>query len=482
MRRIALLLLPLLVVACAGHEKRGDRAAAVGDWKTAERDYGEALRGDPGNADKRAKYATARERALSGAVAAARACVVTQDLECAFAEADYAHRLEPASAEIAALRAGAARDVGLLRLRQAADAGARRDHRAALDLAVRAREVSPDPAVQSEAARLAPSLVRGAVDEAQRQRAAQQYPQAIDLLTLAARLDGGVVPTLDAVRAEHERFLEAQYEGLAREGDALLREWRFAEAQARYEAALRVKKGGRAEPLARYARALAQGDQATRTKDFARATQAYEEAIRTGMDGSGFAAAALEKVRLRPYAVKVRTVLVKPVRPDGAPWAGNRSFGFERVVGLLAAAAFDGGGATTRAALRAYDALPHENRPNLVATITLPDGRRFATPARAAVNARLDSSVVVTTNHHDDRPVSIVVTHVDASGSVEIGAVTFRLSELLAAPELALRDRSVVDLRLAGEPSPLADGSVAGFVAIPPPGAIPAPGSPPAAR
>jgi hypothetical protein len=90
------------------------------------------------------------------------------------------------------------------------------------------------------------------------------------------------------------------------------------------------------------------------------------------------------------------------------------------------------------------------------------------------VNARLDSSVVVTTNHHDDRPVSIVVTHVDASGSVEIGAVTFRLSELLAAPELALRDRSVVDLRLAGEPSPLADGSVAGFVAIPPPGAVPA--------
>jgi tetratricopeptide (TPR) repeat protein len=469
MRRI-FLLLPVILLACAGHEKRGDRAAAVGDWKAAERDYADSLRKDPGNAEKRAKYESARQRALQASLGTARACLVSQDFECAFAESEYAQRLEPADMEIAGLRAEAARNVGLLRLRRAAEASARRDHRAAFDLFGRGRDVSPDAAVQAEATRVAPSLVAGAVDDAQQYRAAQQYPQAIDLLALAAGIDGRVGPTLQTVRGEYDRWLDAQYEATAQEGDAFLRERRFAEAQARYEAALRFRKGGRAEPLARYARALGQGEQAIQTRDFPRATHAYEEAIRTGMDGSGFAAVELERVRIRPYAVRVRSVLVKPVRPDGAPWTGARSRGFDRVVGLLAAAAFDGGGA--RAALDVYDALPHENRPNLVATLTLPDGRRFATEPRTALRARLESTVVVDTNHYDDRPITIHLSHAGGADGAEVGAVSFRIMDLLASRELSLRDRSIVELRVLGEPSPLRDGAAQGFAPLAPPPAI----------
>src|SRR5512138_708215 len=487
MRRLALLLTAVAaLVACASQEKRGDQAAAVGDWKSAERAYGEALRDDPTNEQKIAKYQQARQAALQGAVGAARACQVAQNWECAFAESDYAARLDPANVDLAAMRADAARNVAFVRLRQAAEAGGRRDHRAAFDLLARGRDVSPDPAVQAEAARVARPLVAGAVEDAQRERAAQRYPAAIELLTLAAGVDGGVRPTLDAVRAEHDRWVEAQYEAAAREGDALLRDRRFAEAQARYEAALQIRKGGRAEPLARYARDLAQGERLVQARDFPKATAAYDDAVKTGMDGSGFAAAELERVRLRPYAIRVRSILVKPVRPDGAPWAGGRTRGFDRVVGLLAAAAFDVSagydrrGTGARTALDVYDALPHENRPNLVAVLTLPDGRRFASPPHKAIHARLESAVVVQTNYYDDRPVTVRVTSADPAGDAEVGAVSFRLMDLLASREIVLRDRSLVELRVLGEPSPLADGAAEGFAPVAAPGPAPAvaPGRP----
>src|SRR5512138_579425 len=111
MRRALLLLLPLALLACASNEKRGDQAAAVGDWKSAERQYAQALQSDPSNPEKRAKWQQARTQALQGAVAAAQACRVSQDWECAFVESDYAARLEPGSSEYAALRAEAARNV-----------------------------------------------------------------------------------------------------------------------------------------------------------------------------------------------------------------------------------------------------------------------------------------------------------------------------------------------------------------------------------
>ncbi len=475
-RPLSLVLLLALVAACAGAEKLGDRAAAVGDWKSAEREYAEALRRDPNSPEKRAKYQAARQQAIQGAAAAARACQVSQDWECVLAESDYALRLEPGNVDFAATRADAARNAGHLRLRRAHEAVQRRDHRAAFDLFTRGREVSNDPGVQAEAARLAPALVRGAVDEAERQRAAQQYPAAIELLTLAASVDGSVRPRLDAVRGEHDRWLDQQYEQEARQGDGLLRERRFAEAQARYEAAQKWKKGGRAEPLGRYARALAQGEQAVQRRDWPRATAAYDEAVRSGMDRAGFAAAELERVRIRPYAIRVRSVLVKPVRPDGAPWAGGRTRGFDRVVGLLAAAAFDRAGSGGRATLDVYDALPHENRPNLYAALVLPDGREFATPPQRAIRARLESLVVVNTNAYDDRPVSIRVFHAAPAGPVEIGAVSFRLMDALAG-DVDLADRSIVQLRVAGEPSPLKDGQSQGFAPVAPP--PPAPPGPP---
>jgi hypothetical protein len=259
----------------------------------------------------------------------------------------------------------------------------------------------------------------------------------------------------------------------------LHRERRFAEAQAQYEAALKFRKGGRAEPLARYARALAQGDAAVQRRDWPAATAAYDDAVRTGMDTGGYAASQLDRVRLRPFAIRLRSAVVKPFRPDGSPWAGRRGSSFDRLVGRLATKALDRQSDGGRDALDVYDSLPHENRPNLFATLTLPDGRQYVTPAHKAIYARFESSVVLATNSYDDRPVTIRIAHAGSEGQTEVGAVTVRVSDLLNGGEVALRDRGIVQLKLAAHPSPLADGACEGFspvpVAPPPPPPGPAP-------
>jgi tetratricopeptide (TPR) repeat protein len=473
MRRIfTCLALASLLVACASAQKAGDQAAATGDWKTAEASYAQVLRDDPKDPEKRARWQGARQQALQAALAHGRACQVSQDWECAFEEADYLVRMEPGSSEYAALRVEAGRQAGYLRLRAAAEASERGDPRAALELLVQARTASSDAALQAEAARLQPAVVSGAVRRAMQLRSQEQYPPALELLAAAAALDPGVRPTLDQVRVERDRWVEARYEAQAAQGDALLRERRFAEAAQAYEAAVALRKGGRADPLARYVRALQHGEAAVQRRDWSAATRAYDDAVRTGMDGTnGYARVQLDRVQVRTWALRVQSALVRPIQPDGRPWAGHPGPGYQRLVGLLANAAMDGRARLTVAGMDLYDALPHENRPTLVATVTLPDGRQFSTAPQTALRARFESFVVVATNALDDRPVAVRITHADAEGTVEVGAVTVRMSDLLAGGALVLSDRSVVELRLAAERSGQADGSVQGFAPVrPPPG------------
>jgi tetratricopeptide (TPR) repeat protein len=308
------------------------------------------------------------------------------------------------------------------------------------------------------------------VKEAMALRAGQQYSPALDLLGAAAAIDGSVRPTYDQVRAEYDRWLDQQYEAAAQQGDALLRDRRFADAAAAYDAALRIRKGGRAEPLARYARSLQTGDAAVQRRDWPAATRAYEAALRTGVEApGGYAAVQLDRVQLRPYAIRVRSALVRPIRPDGGPWTGGAGPGYQRVVGMLANAAMDGHGVKVVKGIDLYDALPHENRPNLVATVTLPDGRQFATAAVKALRARFDASVVVATNALDDRPVAIRIAHADERGTIEVGAVTIPMAELLNGAELRLSDRSVIELKVLAERTGQPDGAVQGFGLVAPP-------------
>jgi len=488
MRRIALsLLLIALLAACASAQKVGDQAAATGDWKTAEANYAQVLRDDPNDALKSARWQGARQQALQASLAHCRACQASQDWECAFDEAGYLVQMEPGSTEYATLHSETGRQAARARLRLAAEAAQRGDHRAAFELLAQARAASNDAVVLAEAARLQPTVVSGAVMRAMQLRSQKQYPEALDLLAAAAALDGAVRPTLEQVRGERDRWLEARYEVQAEQGDALLREGRFAEAAQAYEAAVALRRGGRAEPLARYARDLRAGDAAVHRRDWPAATLAYDGALKTGMDGTdGYARHQLDRVQIRTWAIRVRSTLVRPIQPDGRPWAGSAGTGYQRLVGLLASAAMDGQARSTVTGIDLYDALPHENRPTLVATMTLPDGRVFSTAPQTGLRARFESFVVVATNALDDRPLSIRITHADAQGPVEVGTVAIRMADLLNGGNLILSDRSIVELRLTAERSGLMEGSVQGFVPVGQPqglaAAKPATGSSPPPR
>jgi hypothetical protein len=159
-------------------------------------------------------------------------------------------------------------------------------------------------------------------------------------------------------------------------------------------------------------------------------------------------------------------------------------------MGRLASRAFDraerADADLVREALELYDLLPLENHPNLYATLTLPDGRQYATAPQKGIKARFEAVVATLTNAYDDRPIQIRVLHASPAGPVEVGGVTVRMMDLLNGGEVALKDRALLQLKLLAEKSPLRDGDAQGFALVPPapqPAVVPAtaPAPPPGA-
>ncbi|ABS25906.1 hypothetical protein [Anaeromyxobacter sp. Fw109-5] len=479
-RPLPLLLALAFALACAAHEKSGDRAAALGDWRTAEREYAAAVAKDPDKKELQEKYRQAKAAALDDATKRAQACTAARDWECAFGEADYALALDPTSAQLATLRREAGREVGHLRLRRAQESAGRREWAAALQLLEGARAATDDPGVAAEGRRVEPGVVRGAVDEAERHRAARQFPEAIDLLARAARLDAALSPRLEAVRAEHERWKDAEAERYVAEGDAHLAQRRFADAKASYDAALRLRPNGRAQPLSRCAALLAQGDDALRRRDFPAAERAFSEAARLEVDG-GIALAELDRVKVRPYAVRLRSVLVSPTRPDGWPWVGSRSHRLDRAVARLASYTQGSAPAPIGVALDLARRIPQENQPNLVVSLALPDGRAYQSEPRRGVYALLEGSLVVSANAYDERTISVRVVH-DAGGGrmTDVGLLAFRVADLVARGELAVAGGAVAELRLEADVADQPEGTARGLTQIA--GAPPAPAPVPPVR
>jgi hypothetical protein len=121
MRRVsgAMVVLLMCLSACVAHEKNGDRAAAVGDWKTALLAYREALMKEPESPALKEKYEQARREAVVAASQRARTCASAREWPCAVEEADFALSLDASNTELAAFRADAARELALELLQRA---------------------------------------------------------------------------------------------------------------------------------------------------------------------------------------------------------------------------------------------------------------------------------------------------------------------------------------------------------------------------
>lgn len=227
MRLTLLRLVPLaalaLLAACAAHDKQGDRQvdrqgdehAAAGDWKSAWASYRQAVADEPNDPALQQKYEQARAQAIATSVARANTCASQRAWDCALDEANFVLTVDSSRTDMADLTTRAGKEAALVRLSQVQGEVVAGRLQQAAALLQQARQLSDDPAVQSESRRAIPIYSSAVADEADKLRAQRRYAEAIALLQPGARIDPGLRPRLDAVASEHESWKAAEQAGNA---------------------------------------------------------------------------------------------------------------------------------------------------------------------------------------------------------------------------------------------------------------------------
>jgi hypothetical protein len=204
---------------------------------------------------------------------------------------------------------------------------------------------------------------------------------------------------------------------------------------------------------------MIQADDAIKARNWAGAEAALRNAIATGRDARNTAADMLEKVRVKPYRVGLRSVLINPTRLDGSAWAGTTSALFFRISQQVMNAI---GKAHGDLAIQMAMNLPYENRPNLHVEVLLQDGTVLSTNPSSGVYAPLSGEFVVAGNQFDESRIAFRV--VQEAKSEEIGRVEVSLRDLFAQRDVALNSQTIIRLDLESQ---AAEGRQAGtFVGL----------------
>jgi len=445
MKNVVLVLMSSLVLAaCVAHEKVGDSAAAVGDWKTAYVSYRQALAEKPETPGLKEKHDQARVAAVAESWNKAQGCESMQQYDCARAETEFLLQLEPTHAEAIAMRQRAVTQQALVTVNSARAAAAQHRYQEAMSLLAKSRE-SNDPAVVQQTQLAEQEIIAGASMEADRLRGARQYDESIQLYELLAGMDGKYRDAVRVVSGEREQHLNALYEDQARRGDAALKSNDFRTAHAAYLEAEKVRPNGRAAPLVRYTATLISADEAITAKNWPAAETALRDAVATGKD-DGRAAEMLDRVRLRTYKVSLRSVMLMPTRLDGSAWVGNTTPLFFRISQQMSQALqknnFD------RASQAAMD-LPYENRPKVKVEVTLPDGMQLASPFREGVYAPFEGEFTIAANAFDERRIAFKVLL--EKDNEEAGRAEVSLRDLFTKGDLNVGSQTIASVRLVSE-------------------------------
>ncbi|MGQ0508621.1 MAG: tetratricopeptide repeat protein [Myxococcaceae bacterium] len=461
-------LVAVLAVACLGgciaHEKSGDKAATLGDWKSAYVHYRNAI-GDNDEVSPalRQKYEEARVKALIESKRRGDSCAQTGDWSCALEEGDFALQADPTNPEVATFRAHAAQKLAENTLGQARASATQGRYPEAVSEFRRATTLANTGDQAESTRREIVSLGHNSLAELTQ---SGRFDEALKLARTLTPLDGSFSSVAHDLEQQRLAAQTMERDNLIRDGDwaRAARDW--PRAVERYQAA---GNQGRAPQLAAYSQWVMQGENALTLRDFPTAINAYREAIRTGVD-DGFAAQRLESVEPHPYRIALRSALILAGRSDGQAWIGPSTPLFYRAARALEDAAQRRG---YRAMEEAAASIPYENRPNLRLEVTLPDGSRLGTPARPGVLANFDSELVLISQGVDDRPLTFQVL----AGNDIVGTVDVGLRELLEKPELRINRGAILSILLV---STRADGRQPGtFVNMNllTPGAAPAPGT-----
>ena len=208
--------------------------------------------------------------------------------------------------------------------------------------------------------------------------------------------------------------------------------------------------------------------------DWPAATRGYQEMVELRVERNGYAAAQLGRVAIRPWAVRIRSVLVSPLRPDGVPWVGPPRPFVVRVANELARVA---GGPLSPPFLMLLGQVPRENQPHVVIEVIAPGRRRRCSPSpTAASTPRWPASWWwAPTASSGAASSSASTTPSRTAWSRTSAVVEVPLGELVTRGGARLQAASVAALELTAEP---ADGVPPGSFsdltpAPPPPQAVP---------
>ncbi|MFP2932697.1 hypothetical protein ACLESO_47625, partial [Pyxidicoccus sp. 3LG] len=211
MKRVVLgLIAAVLLGACAAHEKTGDRAAAVGDWKGAYSAYRQALSSEPDNPELKVKFDNARDQALQDAWKRAQTCAQVDDWNCALSEADFSLGIDGGNAEIASFRANAAMRVAMATLDGASERAQAGQFHEAVGEMNRATQLSQAPEVRTRADAVKRQIVTDGRARADGFRKERNLIAAHELAQLVAGLDGSLAGWAQAIAVEYEQFVTAE--------------------------------------------------------------------------------------------------------------------------------------------------------------------------------------------------------------------------------------------------------------------------------
>src|SRR5205085_2254498 len=145
-------------------------------------------------------------------------------------------------------------------------------------------------------------------------------------------------------------------------------------------------------------------------------------------------------VEVRPYRIRLSSVLVNPVGPDGKPWTEPKSAPLKGGVSVPPPPSMPNNGQRGQAyrdQLKGYTArLPAWAKPNLVVDITLPDGRVLRAGPKNDTWVTFDGWFVLNTNQMDARPLLVSVKHRSAeNGDKDLGTVSIPLGALISGAE-----------------------------------------------
>lgn len=457
--RLAAAAAPLMFLAgCAAVTKEADSAAAAGDWKTAYVRYQAALKAKPDAKEVKQKLENARGRALQQSREKAQLCLKQRDWTCARAEAQFILTVEPGAPDAVQLNEQASTSEAMDVLESAHAAVAKGRFHEASEEVRRAATISSAPEVAARRRDVDREIVLAAIIEVDRLRLDRKYAEALEAMKVAAQCDPAQANRLRQVEAERDQWVSYQYEAAAYEGDQLMDNRNWQAARDRYRAALSIRSGGRAEGLARYSEAMVRGTAAIDRHDYPGATAAFKEAVDTSLD-RGEAHRALDRLKVRPLRIALRSLLLMPGRPDGNPWAGPKSLMFSSITGMV----------QEQLASRAYEravelalTIPSENRPKVRVEVALPDGTQFSTRPETGLFLTYQGELVIAASGYDDRRLIFRVMQRSTGGNDnEIGRTEVTLGELSEYGDVFLGSETVGQLHLTAT---VADGAAPGTV------------------